>query len=145
MSMIDISGKDVMKRKALAEGFIKLGGESINAIQSGSVKKGDVLAVSEIAALNAVKKTADLIPHCHPIPIENIDISFKILEDGVKASCEVTATAKTGVEMEALIGVSTALLNIWDMVKYLEKDGKGQYPRTRIEEIEVIKKIKDEP
>ncbi len=144
MGMIDISDKEEIPRSATAEGKIELTEESIRAIKDDRVKKGDVFQTAEISSVQAVKKTPESIPHCHPIPIEGIDVEFKISEDIIEVRCEVKAVYKTGVEMEALSGVNAALLTIWDMVKYLEKDEEGQYPKTAIKEIKVIEKIKGE-
>jgi len=142
--MIDISSKEVVYRRAVARGIIRLRKETIESIKLGKIKKGDPLVVAEIAGIQAVKKTPELIPMCHQIPIEGVDIEFKIRKDTIEAICKVTANYKTGVEMEALTGVSIALLNIWDMVKYLEKDPDGNYPLTEITEIRVIEKVKKE-
>jgi len=142
MSMIDITKKRDVRRTAKASGVIRLRKETVNQIREGKIKKGDVLETAKIAAMLAVKKTPELIPHCHPIPITGIDVNFKISDEEIKVVVEVIATAKTGVEMEALTGVSTALLTIWDMTKYLEKDDKGQYPDTEITDIRVVEKIK---
>jgi len=142
MPIVDISKKDVVLREATAEGFIRLKKSNLEAIKKGSIKKGDPLETAKVSAALAVKNTPQIIPYCHPIPIEHIDVSFKILEDGIKVLCRVKSISKTGVEMEALVGVTTALLTIWDMVKYLEKDSEGQYPHTRIEGIKVVKKVK---
>lgn len=140
--MIDISDKKTVKRKAKAKGEIKLRKETIKAIKKGGVKKGDVLTVARVAGLNAVKNTSHIIPMCHPVPVSSVNIDFIIRENSVICTCEVKAEYKTGVEMEALTGVSVALLTIWDMVKYLEKDENGQYPETRIMNIEVVEKVK---
>jgi len=140
--MIDISGKDVVPRSATATGKIILKKETIQAIKNGEIKKGDPLTVAEIAAIQAVKKTPDLIPLCHPIPISSVDTSFRIHEKHIEVTCTVTAHYKTGVEMEALTGVSAALLNILDLVKYLEKDQNGQYPTAKITDIRVLEKRK---
>jgi len=140
--MIDITKKRDVRRTAKASGVIRLRKETVNQIREGKIKKGDVLETAKIAAMLAVKKTPELIPHCHPIPITGIDVNFKISDEEIKVVVEVIATAKTGVEMEALTGVSTALLTIWDMTKYLEKDDKGQYPDTEITDIRVVEKIK---
>jgi cyclic pyranopterin phosphate synthase len=141
--MVDISDKDITKRTALAEGYITLSKASIDAIKSHGVKKGDVFEVAKIAAVNGVKQTPIIIPHCHQIPITGIDVDFEILENDIKVTCQVKADYKTGVEMDALTGVSCALLTIWDMVKYLEKDPSGQYPTTIIHDVNVISKIKE--
>ncbi len=140
--MVDIADKESVPRTAEAVGRIILRKETVEAIRAGKVKKGDPLAVAEVAAIQAVKRTPDLIPMCHQIPISSVDASFTLGEDYVEARCRVNAVYKTGVEMEALTGVSVALLNVWDMVKYMEKDEAGQYPGTRITDIRVIEKRK---
>jgi cyclic pyranopterin phosphate synthase len=108
------------------------------------VKKGDVITTARLAAIMAVKDTPRLIPLCHPIPITGLEVNFDIEPGAVRATVIVTSVGKTGVEMEALAGVSAALLNVWDMVKYLEKDETGNYPCTEIEEILVVKKYKED-
>jgi molybdenum cofactor biosynthesis protein MoaC len=140
--MIDISSKTPVLRTARAQGKIILKRESLQAIRDHSVKKGDALETARVAAISAVKKTPEIIPHCHQIPIEDVQVSFSIGGDSVTVEVEVTATAKTGVEMESLVGALTALAVIWDMVKYLEKDQNGQYPHTRIEGLKVLWKHK---
>jgi len=142
--VIDISSKPDVPRRATAEGFIKLRGPTVRAIAQGSVKKGNPLEAGRIAGLQALKKTHELLPHCHPIPLEHADLSLDLDQEGsgVRAKCEVAARYKTGVEMEALTGVSVALLTVWDMVKYLEKDENGQYPATLITGIRVVQKVK---
>jgi len=142
MGTVDITDKDTVLRTAAAEGSIFLRIETIRRIAAHQIKKGNPIAVAEIAALSAAKKTSELIPHCHQIPIEDIKIDFILRENQVKVTCGVKATAKTGVEMEALVGVTMTLNTIWDMVKYLEKDKDGQYPETRISDIRIIKKTK---
>ena len=142
MGMIDITGKKVVLREAVASGRIDLSSETIKKINGKNVKKGDPLLVAEIAAINAAKETYLLIPHCHQIPLNTVDLNFSIGDDFIEANCLVKAEAMTGVEMEALVGVSMALATIWDMVKYLEKDKNGQYPSTRIYDIKVLKKTK---
>jgi len=140
--MVDISQKDVTHREAEAFGRIILRPETLRAIREGSVEKGDPLTVAEVAAIQAVKRTSELIPLCHPIPIMGIKLNFTLGEGHIDVRCRVKADYKTGVEMEALTGVATALLTIWDMVKYLEKDEGGQYPHTRITDIRVVEKMK---
>ena len=142
MGMIDISGKEKIPRKARAVGEILLDEKSIKAIQNEDIKKGDVFQVAEISAIQAVKRTPESLPHCHPIPIESVDVKFDLTDDTLKVECEVKAVYKTGVEMEALSGVNAALLTVWDMVKYLEKDEDGQYPDTAIKNISVVEKKK---
>lgn len=140
--MIDVSGKETVARKAVAAGIIKLKASTVDAIGQGKIKKGDPLTVGEIAAILAVKNTPELIPLCHNIPIGKAHVEYTLGETTIEARCTVTTYAKTGVEMEALAGVTVALLNIWDMTKYLEKDEDGQYPDTRISDIRVIEKVK---
>ena len=141
--MIDISEKDTITRIETASGRIKLKKETIERIKNNQIEKGDVITIAKIAAINSVKKVPDLIPLCHPIPINNIEVDFQIENDTtIKASCKVKSKAQTGVEMEALTGVGVALLNIWDVVKMYEKDEKGQYPSTLIYDIKVEEKIK---
>ncbi|MCW4050455.1 MAG: cyclic pyranopterin monophosphate synthase MoaC [Candidatus Bathyarchaeota archaeon] len=140
--MIDISEKEIVPRRATAEGRLVLKESTVKVIKDGKVKKGAPLPVAEIASIQAVKKTPDLIPLCHPIPIGQVDTTFTLGNDYIDAKCTVTAHYKTGVEMEALTGVTVALLNIWDMVKYLEKDKDGQYPEARITDIRVTEKRK---
>lgn len=142
MQMVDVTGKEDVVRIAKAEGFIRLKPETVKAIRDNKVPKGDVLSTANIAGILAVKKTPELIPMCHPIPITSVSIEFDVLDDGVKVTCTVKSIGKTGVEMEALTGVSVALLTVWDMVKALEKDEKGNYPHTRIEYVRVVEKIK---
>jgi cyclic pyranopterin phosphate synthase len=140
--MIDISEKDTITRIATASGKIKLKRETIDRIKNKNVEKGDAFTVAKVSAINAVKKVPDLIPFCHPIPISNVEVDFVIEDNIIKATCTVKSIAKTGVEMEALTGVSVALLNLWDVVKMYEKDNQGQYPSTQIYDIQVEKKIK---
>ncbi len=142
MGMVDISGKEDVVRYAKAEGMIRLREETVKAIKEGKTPKGDVLNTAKIAGILAVKRTPEMIPMCHPIPITSVSLNFEILKDGVKAVCEVKSVGKTGVEMEALTGVSVALLTVWDMVKSFEKDESGNYPHTRIEYIRVVEKVK---
>ncbi len=142
LRMIDVSKKDIVHREAEAEGRIYLKIDTIKAIKEGRVKKGNPLAAAEISCILAVKKTPELIPLCHPIPLTSIDVNFDFEESSLRVWCRVTADYKTGVEMEALTGVTTGLLTVWDMVKYLEKDERGQYPSTSISEVRVIEKRK---
>jgi cyclic pyranopterin phosphate synthase len=142
MGMVDVSEKPVVKRQAEAAGKILLSPDTIQKTREGRVKKGDVLLVAEVAAMNAAKQTHLLIPHCHQIPLDMVNVSFEVSKESIEARCLVRTHARTGVEMEALIGVSTALNTIWDMVKYLEKDETGQYPSTRIADIRVVSKEK---
>ena len=142
MGMVDVGEKPIIRRMAQAAGRIYLSEETIVIIREGKIKKGDPLQAAEIAAMNAAKQTHLLIPHCHQIPLETVRVDFEMSEDCVDATCLVRTHAKTGVEMEALVGVTMALNTIWDMVKYLEKDIGGQYPETRITDIRVVRKEK---
>ena len=141
--MVDVSAKGEMYREAVASGTIILRRETLKAIADGRTLKGNVLATARVAATLAIKDTARIIPMCHSIPIHGIDIWFEQSEESIFARVRVVSAGKTGVEMEALVGVSTALLTIWDMVKSAEKDENGQYPETRIQEIRVEEKKKE--
>ena len=124
-------------------GLIALKETTVQAIKSGKVKKGDVITTARLAAILAVKDTPRLIPMCHPIPITGLEVSFAFGERRVRAEVTVTSVGeKREWEMEALTGVAAALLNVWDMVKYLEKDETGNYPETVIENIRVTEKKK---
>ncbi|MGC8816393.1 MAG: cyclic pyranopterin monophosphate synthase MoaC [Candidatus Hadarchaeum sp.] len=140
--MVDIGHKEAVPRMARASGLIRLKAETLKKIEAREVPKGDVLAVAQTAAIMAVKRTTELIPLTHPIPITGVDVDLKIEENGVRAEVEVRSLGKTGVEMEALAGVIGALLSVWDMVKGLEKDEAGQYQTTCLEDIRVVKKVK---
>ena len=142
MGMVDISEKPVIKREAEASGRILLNRDTIQHIENGRIKKGNPLLVAEIAGMNAAKQTHRLIPHCHQIPLDMVSVTFEVSKESIEARCFIRAQARTGVEMEALVGVSAALNTIWDMVKYLEKDDMGQYPSTRITDIKVVRKEK---
>jgi len=136
--------RDQKAEVAVARGSIRLSRRSLEAIASRTVRKGDVLEVSRVATMMAVKWTPLSIPHCHPIPVTAVDVDFSLGDDSITVTCTVKAEYRTGVEMEALSGVTAALLTIWDMVKYLEKDGEGQYPDTLLEDVRVLKKTKEE-
>ncbi len=141
--MVDITKKPPVYRRATATGVIMLKASTVDAIKAGQVKKGDVITTARLAAIMAAKDAPRLIPLCHPIPITGLDVTFDLGTDDVRATVTVTSIGRTGVEMEALTGVAAALLNIWDMVKYLEKDETGNYPRTKILNIEVVEKYKE--
>ncbi|MEN6444054.1 MAG: cyclic pyranopterin monophosphate synthase MoaC [Methanoregula sp.] len=140
--MVDISSKADVVREAVAAGKIFLRPETLKAIREGAVVKGNVLATARVAATLAVKDTPRLIPMCHAIPISAITVDFTEGDGCLESVVRVKSAGKTGVEMEALTGVSVALLTIWDMVKSAEKDAHGQYPVTRIEGIHVVEKKK---
>lgn len=140
--MVDISGKGDVMREAVAVGKIYLRPATLAAIRTGTVVKGNVLATARVAATLAVKNTPALIPMCHAIAISAISVDFSDGDGYIEARVRVKSTGKTGVEMEALTGVSIALLTIWDMVKSAEKDVDGQYPVTQMDDIRVIEKRK---
>ena len=144
MTMVDISKKPEVFREATASGTIKLKLETLRLIKERKVAKGDPLYTAKIAGILAAKKTSTLIPLCHPLPLTNVEVEIKVLD---KSTVQVTSTVKTkaqtGVEMEALVATAVSLLTIWDMVKQYEKDAEGQYPSTVIENIRVVKKIKE--
>jgi cyclic pyranopterin phosphate synthase len=141
--MVDVSGKAEIFREATATGTIRLKPETVNLIKEGKIAKGDPLSTAKIAGVLAAKKTSGLVPLCHPLPLTNVDVEAKILSKStVEVSATVKAKAQTGVEMEALVAASVALLTIWDMVKQYEKDANGQYPTTVIENIHVVRKFK---
>lgn len=144
IDMVDITDKKDSFRKTIAQGYIKLKKTTIKAIKEDEIQKGNVYATSKIAAIQSIKQTPNQIPLCHNIPITDIEVDFKTTEKKITTQVTVKTTSKTGVEMEALNGVSTALLTIWDMVKSKEKDNEGNYPQTKISEIKVLEKKKKE-
>lgn len=119
--MVDVSDKAVTSREALAAGFVRMSPETLSLAVSGTGKKGDVRAVAEIAGVMAAKKTSDLIPLCHPLPISKVEVSVEAAEGGMAVTARVKTTGQTGVEMEALTAVSVACLTIYDMLKAAEK------------------------
>jgi cyclic pyranopterin phosphate synthase len=145
MGMVDVTEKPVILRKAEASGRIYVFSNTMEEIKRKNIKKGDPFVVAEVAAMNAAKQTHLLIPHCHQIPLDTVRVNFRVTPDFIEATCYVSAQARTGVEMEALVGVTMALNTVWDMVKYLEKDEGGQYPGTRITDIRVLRKEKLAP
>ncbi len=143
VKMVEVSAKPEQKRSAKASGRIRLRIATIDLIKNGRVEKGSVLTCAQVAAVMAVKLTPSLIPMCHPLAITGVDVDFEFIGDEIEALVEVRSVGKTGVEMEAITGVSVALLTIWDMVKAVEKDGAGQYPVTEITNIKVLEKVKE--
>ncbi|MBR3165046.1 MAG: cyclic pyranopterin monophosphate synthase MoaC [Lachnospiraceae bacterium] len=121
--MVDVSGKNITERIASASGCISMNEAAFDAVVKGTAKKGDVLGVARVAGIMAVKKTSELIPLCHPLPIRKIGIDFALHPESrtVSAVCTVKTEDKTGVEMEALTGVSVALLTVYDMLKAVDK------------------------
>ena len=144
MSMVDVSEKPEVFREATATGTIRLREETLRLIKEGKIAKGDPLHTAKIAGILAAKKTSTLIPLCHPLPLTSVEVDVEILDKSrVQVTSTVKTKAQTGVEMEALVAAATGLLTIWDMVKQYEKDAEGQYPATAIENIRVVKKVKE--
>ena len=119
--MVDVSGKAVTAREAVATGRIDMSPEAATAIRTGTALKGDVLAVARVAGIMAAKRTSDLIPLCHPLPLTRVAIDLAVDETGVTATATAATDAKTGVEMEALTAVSVTLLTVYDMAKAIDK------------------------
>jgi len=143
MSMVDVTAKPEVYREATAKGKIKLKRETIQLIRKGKIEKGNPFEVAKIAGILAAKNTSSIVPLCHPLPLTNVNVKMNIDGDlTVKVQATVKTKAQTGVEMEALVAVSAALLTIWDMTKQYEKDEAGQYPSTAIQDIHVVRKIK---
>lgn len=122
--MVDVSGKDITRRVAIAGGKIKMSPAALDAVSSGQVPKGDVISTARIAGISGAKMTRHLIPLCHPLPIDQVSLEFEVEDDGIFVKAKVVSTARTGVEMEALTSVSLALLTIYDMCKAVDKDMK---------------------
>jgi len=121
--MVDVSGKDTTARSAVAKGRITMNGQAFDAVISGSAKKGDVLGTARIAGIMAAKKTSELIPMCHPLLLDKCSIDFEAVPEKreVEAACTVKTSGRTGAEMEALTGVTAALLTIYDMCKAVDR------------------------
>jgi cyclic pyranopterin phosphate synthase len=122
--MVDVGDKPLTDRRASAEGFISLQPDTMAAIADGSLPKGDTLATARLAGISAAKRCADLVPLCHPIPLDSVAVSFVVEQDGVWATASVRAHWRTGVEMEALTAVSATLLTIYDMVKAVDRSAE---------------------
>lgn len=133
--MVDVGGKEITERTAVAKGEVHLKPATLELIKQGLMKKGDVLTVAQVAGIMAAKKTAELIPLCHPIAINQVEVSLEVDDalPGVQIKATVRTSGKTGVEMEALTAVSVAALTVYDMVKAVEKTG-------RIENIRLVEK-----
>ncbi len=131
--MIDIGDKQITERIAIVEGKIILNKETLQQIKDNTIPKGNVLEAAKLAGIISAKKTADVIPHCHPIPIENVKIQIDIFKEYIKVRALVKSKAKTGVEMEGFMAVTGACLTIYDMCKFLDKAAK-------ITDIALIKK-----
>lgn len=131
--MVDVGEKAVTRREGVATGRIVMSAAAVAAIRDGAVKKGDVIAVARVAGIMAAKRTSDLIPLCHPLPLTKVTLDLAIDDDGVTATALAATDGKTGVEMEALTAVSVALLTVYDMAKAIDK-------AMRIEGIRLLEK-----
>lgn len=119
--MVDVGGKAETRRMAIARGRISMSAQTLEAIRTGNAPKGDVLGPARIAGIMAAKKTGDLIPLCHPLALDAVNVDFAFVDGGVECTASASLTGRTGVEMEALTAVSLALLTIYDMAKALDK------------------------
>jgi cyclic pyranopterin phosphate synthase len=136
--MVDVSNKPLSARTAVAEGRIALARETVALIRKNEIGKGDVIATARLAGIQAAKRTASLIPLCHTIPLSEVKIDIALAKDGARASCTSRTIAQTGVEMEALTGVSVALLTIYDMCKAVDT-------KMVIEDVRLVEKTKNTP
>lgn len=136
--------KPALLRRAVAVGELAVSAATVRAIRGRTVAKGDPVAVGELAGLLAMKRTPELIPHCHSVRLTGSGVELAVGPRKVRARAYAEALDRTGVEMEALVGATVALLTVWDMVKYLEKDGRGLYPGTALGPVRVESKIKGE-
>ncbi len=138
----DVASKPLVRRRAVVMGELALSAATRRSVRAGAVEKGDPIAVGELAGLLAMKRTPELIPHCHSIGLTYSRVEIRPSVRGVRVRAEAQTVGRTGVEMEALVGASVALLAVWDMVKYLEKDARGLYPRTSLGPVRVVTKEK---
>jgi cyclic pyranopterin phosphate synthase len=144
MSMVDVSNKSQIFREAVATGTIKLKSATVCLIKEGNIAKGDPLGTAKLAGILAAKETSRLIPLCHNVLLTSVQVEVKVAGNSrIEVTATVKSKAQTGVEMEALVAATVGLLTVWDMVKQYEKDIDGQYPSTAIENIHVMKKIKE--
>jgi cyclic pyranopterin monophosphate synthase len=121
VAMVDVSPKAVTVRSATAHGFVRIGRAALAQVRRRKTPKGDPLEISRIAGISAAKRTAEWIPLCHPLPITHVDVTTRLCQNGVEITSRVAATARTGVEMEALVAVTAAALTVYDMCKALDK------------------------
>lgn len=119
--MVDVSAKAATHREAVATGFIRMNAAALEAMRSSTLAKGDALAVARVAGIMAAKRTSDLVPLCHPLPISKVTIDFGFVEDGIEVTATVRVAGQTGVEMEAMTATSISLLTLYDMGKALDK------------------------
>lgn len=136
-TMVDVGEKPPMRRRAIAEGFFVAAAQTIDKLMAGDLPKGEALAVARIAGINAAKRTDELIPLCHTLPLDHTSVEFERKADQrVRVTATASITGKTGVEMEALVAVSVACLTLYDMTKAIDKD-------LRIEDIRLVEKTKN--
>ena len=133
--MVDVSAKSLSERKAVAQGKIRLQRETLDLIAKDQISKGNVFATARIAGIQAAKQTAQLIPLCHTLPLGHLNIDIIVSKDGAEVKCAAQTVAQTGVEMEALVGVTVALLTIYDMCKAVDK-------QMAITEVRLVEKTK---
>ena len=138
----DVGAKPRVPRRAVAVGELTLAASTRRAVRARSVEKGDPIAAGELAGLLAMKRTPELIPYCHAVPLTRSEVDLAVSARGVRVRAEAETVDRTGVEMEALVGATVALLTVWDMVKYLEKDARGLYPATSLGPVRVTVKRK---
>jgi cyclic pyranopterin phosphate synthase len=136
-NMVDVGGKKPQRRRAVAKGIISLSAEALNLVRQNQIKKGDVLTVAQIAGIQAAKQTSSLIPLCHPLILDKVDVKLHLTDKGIAAQSEVRCVGRTGVEMEALTAVSVSLLTVYDMCKAVDKNMK-------ISEIKLLEKVKED-
>lgn len=137
-----IHSKPTVYRRAVVRGELHLAPGTLEAVRTGRVEKGEPLPAAEVAGLLAMKRTPELIPHCHAVALTGSRVEITTLDDRLVVEAEAEAVGRTGVEMEALVGATVALLTVWDMVKYLEKDADGRYPTARLGPVTVEQKEK---
>ena len=119
--MVDVGEKEVTRRDAVAEGFVRMSPEALAAVVERRARKGDVLTIAQVAGIAAAKRTGDLIPLCHPLGLDGVDVTLVPIEDGLRIEASARCTGKTGVEMEALTAVAIAALTVIDMLKAVDK------------------------
>ncbi len=135
--MVDVGAKPVQRRRARAAGTIRVAPETLELIRRNQLSKGDVLTVAQIAGVQAAKRTGDLIPLCHPLGLHNVEVTFELTPEGIRAIGEASCTGRTGVEMEALTAVSVALLTVYDMCKAVDK-------AMEISDVRLLEKVKED-
>ena len=133
--MVDVSAKKPQHRMARASGMLAMSAATRELIRQSQIRKGDVFTVAQIAGIQAAKRTADMIPLCHPLVLDKVDVQLELTEQGVSAASEVSCIGRTGVEMEALVAVSVALLTVYDMCKAVDTS-------MRIQQISLVEKVK---